>query len=165
MMTDDKTISTSLSSSNPHPVQRQQSVPRYGLKDGILPGRIPERGLIRDRPDVVTSSFLIPSFRGQPVQQQNMYAEFVVEDFWVDLHIRKSYTSPPITSYLAQLVRSVKFDSLAANAPKNQLKETTGRTLRSSKRRLNPTSRKRANVIRRRRKIPRTGCHPSTDSL
>ena len=38
--------------------------------------------------------FLLPSFRGQPVRQQNMYAQFVVDGFWVDMHISKVLYEP-----------------------------------------------------------------------
>src|SRR5260370_15949797 len=39
--------------------------------------------------DVSVFEFLIPSFQGRPVQQQNMYAELVVDGFWVDLPLSK----------------------------------------------------------------------------
>jgi hypothetical protein len=34
--------------------------------------------------------FLIPSFRDMPIQQQHMYAQLVVDEFWVDMHISKA---------------------------------------------------------------------------
>jgi len=76
--------------------------------------------------DISCVEFLIPSFRGQPVRQQNMYAEFVVDDFWVDLHIRKVLYTPADHELFVQLVKSVKFDYLAPNAPKDRPKEATG---------------------------------------
>ncbi len=54
--------------------------------------------------------FLIPSFRGQPIQQQNMYAEFVVDGYWVDLHISKVLYKPEEHKLFEDLVKSVKFE-------------------------------------------------------
>ena len=33
--------------------------------------------------------FFMPNFRGVPVKQQNVYAEIVRDNFWVDFHISK----------------------------------------------------------------------------
>lgn len=54
--------------------------------------------------------FLIPSFRGQPVRQQNMYAEFVVDEFWVDLHISKVLYQPKEHELFERLVTSIRFE-------------------------------------------------------
>ena len=55
--------------------------------------------------------FLIPKFRGQAVQQQNMYAEFVVDGYWVDLHISKVLYTPADHQLFEQLVKAVKFEA------------------------------------------------------
>ena len=81
--------------------------------------------------DVSYFEFLVPSFQGQPVRQQNMYAEFVVDGFWVDLHISKVLYKPEDHSLFEQLVKAIKFEPktvnetakltpLAANAPEDQ---------------------------------------------
>jgi hypothetical protein len=54
--------------------------------------------------------FLMPKFRGQPIQQQNMYAEFVVDGYWVDLHISKVLYKPAEHELFEQLVKAVKFE-------------------------------------------------------
>jgi hypothetical protein len=54
--------------------------------------------------------FLIPSVRGQPIRQQNMYAEFVVDGFWVDLHISKVLYKPEEHALFEQLVKAIKFE-------------------------------------------------------
>jgi hypothetical protein len=54
--------------------------------------------------------FLIPSFRGKPVQQQNMYAEFVVDGYWVDLHISKVLYKLQDHEIFERLIKSVKFE-------------------------------------------------------
>lgn len=54
--------------------------------------------------------FLIPSFRGMPVKQQNMYVEFVKDGFWVDLHISKVLYKPQEHELFERLVKSIKFE-------------------------------------------------------
>lgn len=63
--------------------------------------------------DVSYFEILIPSFRGQPVQQQNMYAEFVVDGFWVDLHISKVLYKPDEHKLFEDLVKAIKFEPKA----------------------------------------------------
>jgi hypothetical protein len=60
--------------------------------------------------DVSYFEFLVPSFQGVPVRQQNMYAEFVVEDFWVDLHISKTLYQPQEHELFEQIVKAIKFE-------------------------------------------------------
>ena len=60
--------------------------------------------------DVSFLEFLVPSFQGQPVQQQNMYAEFVVDGFWVDLHISKVLYKPEEHELFERTVKSIKFE-------------------------------------------------------
>jgi hypothetical protein len=66
--------------------------------------------------DVSVLEFLLPEFQGQPVQQQNMYAEFVVEGFWVDFHISKVLYKPEEHEMFERLIKSIKFE------PKRNLK-------------------------------------------
>lgn len=54
--------------------------------------------------------FLMPSFKGQPVQQQNMYAQFVVDGFWVDMHISKVLYKPEEHEVFERIIKSVKFE-------------------------------------------------------
>lgn len=55
--------------------------------------------------------FLIPSFRGQPIQQQNLYAQFVENGYWVDLHISKVLYKKEDHVIFEDMVKSVKFDA------------------------------------------------------
>lgn len=55
--------------------------------------------------------FLIPSFQGQPIQQQNMYAQFVENGYWVDLHISKVLYKKAEHAIFEDMVKSVKFDA------------------------------------------------------
>jgi len=54
--------------------------------------------------------FLIPSFQGQPIRQQNMYAEFVVDGFWVDMHISKILYQPEEHQLFERIIKSIKFE-------------------------------------------------------
>jgi endonuclease YncB( thermonuclease family) len=54
--------------------------------------------------------FLIPSLQGQPLQQQNMYVEFVVDGFWVDIHISKVLYVPKDHELFERIIKSVKFE-------------------------------------------------------
>jgi hypothetical protein len=60
--------------------------------------------------DVSYFEFLVPSFRGQPIRQQNLYAEFVVDGFWVELHISKVLYRPDEHELFEQLVKAIKFE-------------------------------------------------------
>lgn len=54
--------------------------------------------------------FFMPSFRGMPVKQQNMYAEFVKDGFWVDMHISKVLYKPEEHELFERIIKSVKFE-------------------------------------------------------
>ena len=60
--------------------------------------------------DISFFELLIPSFQGMPVQQQNMYAEFVVDGFWVDLHISKVLYKPEEHRLFERIIKSIKFE-------------------------------------------------------
>lgn len=60
--------------------------------------------------EVSIFEFLIPSFQGMPIRQQNMYAQFVVDGFWVDLHISKVLYKPEERTLFERIVKSVKFE-------------------------------------------------------
>jgi len=54
--------------------------------------------------------FLIPSFRGMPVQQQNMYVQYVEQGFWVDLHLSKVLYKPEEHQLFKRIVKSIMFE-------------------------------------------------------
>ena len=60
--------------------------------------------------DVSVIELMVPTFEGQPVRQQNMYAEFVVDGFWVDLHISKVLYKPEEHELFERIVKSIKFE-------------------------------------------------------
>lgn len=54
--------------------------------------------------------FLMPSFQGHEIKQQHMYAQFVENGYWVDLHISKVLYKKEEHVLFEDLVKSVKFD-------------------------------------------------------
>ena len=54
--------------------------------------------------------FLIPSYQDLPIQQQHMYAEFVVDGFWVDLHISKVRYKPEEHALFERIITSIRFE-------------------------------------------------------
>ena len=59
---------------------------------------------------VSTFEFLLPSFQGMPIQQQNMYAEFVVDGFWVDMHLSKVLYKPEEHQLFERIIKATKFE-------------------------------------------------------
>ena len=54
--------------------------------------------------------YFLPECRGIPVRQQNMYAEFVQDGFWVDLHISKAVYDKKDRKLFEALINSVTFE-------------------------------------------------------
>jgi len=54
---------------------------------------------------------LVPEYQGRPIRQQNMYAEFVVEGYWVDLHLSKVLYQDQDRGLFERMVKSVRFES------------------------------------------------------
>ena len=77
----------------------------------------PQNVVISEIVDVSFFEFLVPSFRGQPIQQQNMYAQFVVDGFWVDLHISKVLYKPDEHELFERIVKSIKFEPKKNSKP------------------------------------------------
>ena len=79
-------------------------------KSGNPSWETPQNVVLSEIGDVSFFEFLMPSFRGQPIQQQNMYAQFVVDGFWVDLHISKVLYKPQEHELFERIVKSIKFE-------------------------------------------------------
>lgn len=60
--------------------------------------------------DVSYFEFFMPSFQSMPVRQQHMYAEFVKDGFWVDMHISKVLYTAEEHELFERVVRAVKFE-------------------------------------------------------
>ena len=70
----------------------------------------PQNVVLSEIGEVSFFEFMMPSLKGVPFQQQNMYAEFVVDGFWVDLHISKVLYKPQEHEVFERIVKSVKFE-------------------------------------------------------
>ena len=70
----------------------------------------PKNVVLSEIGDISVFEFMLPSLRGVPFQQQNMYAQFVVDDFWVDLHISKVLYKPEERKLFEDLVKAIKFE-------------------------------------------------------
>src|SRR5712691_3383238 len=60
--------------------------------------------------DVSVLEFLIPSYQGMDIRQQNVYAEFVVDGFWVDMHLSKVLYKPEDHKLFERIIKSIKFE-------------------------------------------------------
>jgi hypothetical protein len=70
----------------------------------------PQNLVLSEIGDVSFFEFFMPSEQGVPAQRQNMYAEFVVDSFWVDLHISKVLYKPNEHELFERVVKSIKFE-------------------------------------------------------
>jgi hypothetical protein len=70
----------------------------------------PQNVVLSEYGDTSIVEFLVPSFKGVPVNQQNIYAEFVVNGYWVDLHVSKVAYKPADHDALERIVRSIMFE-------------------------------------------------------
>ena len=61
----------------------------------------PQNVVLSEIGDVSYFEFFMPSLQGVPFKQQNMYAEFVKDGFWVDLHISKVHYKPEEHEFLS----------------------------------------------------------------
>jgi len=53
---------------------------------------------------------LVPEYQGRPIRQQNVYAEFVAEGYWVDLHLSKALYQDHDRGLFERMVKSVRFE-------------------------------------------------------
>ena len=70
--------------------------------------------------DISVLELMVPSYQGMDVRQQNVYAEFVVDGFWVDMHLSKVLYKPEEHKLFELIIRSVRFE------PKTNPKAKTG---------------------------------------
>ena len=70
----------------------------------------PQNIVLSEIGDVYFFEFFMPSFRGQSVQQQHMYAQFVADGFWVDMHMSKVLYKPEEHKLFERIIKSVTFE-------------------------------------------------------
>jgi len=60
--------------------------------------------------EISTLELMVPKFRGMEIRQQNVYAEFVVDGFWVDMHLSKVLYKPEDHQQFERIIKAVKFE-------------------------------------------------------
>ena len=88
----------------------------------------PQNLVLSEFGNVSYFEFLLPTFQGVPVRQQHLYAQFVVDGYWVDLHISKPLYEPREHELFERLVKSVKFEAKKEGAPGPTPSPTPGGT-------------------------------------
>jgi hypothetical protein len=66
--------------------------------------------------DVSVLELMVPKFQGMDIQQQNVYAEFVLDGFWVDMHLSKVLYKPEEHQLFERIIKSVKFEPKKKNS-------------------------------------------------
>jgi hypothetical protein len=64
--------------------------------------------------DVSVFAYLLPKFKGLEVDQYNVYAEFVVDGWWVDMHASKVAYKQADHGLIEDVVRAVRFEPKTA---------------------------------------------------
>ena len=64
--------------------------------------------------DVSVVECFVAEFKGMPVKQQNLFAEFVAQGYWVDMHVSKVNSTEEDCGLLERLVKTVAFVSKEA---------------------------------------------------
>lgn len=84
--------------------------------------------------NISTLELMVPKFQAMDIRQQNVYAEFVVDGFWVDMHLSKVLYKPEDHPLFERIVSSVRFEpkkkperpsALAPNAPSDRPQDIT----------------------------------------
>jgi hypothetical protein len=60
--------------------------------------------------DVSVLELMLPKYQGRDIRQHNVYAEFVVDGFWVDMHLSKALYKPEEHQLFERIIKSVKFE-------------------------------------------------------
>jgi hypothetical protein len=63
--------------------------------------------------DVSVVECFVAEFKGMPVKQQNLFAEFVAQEYWVDMHVSKVNDTEEDCELFERLVKTVTFVSKA----------------------------------------------------
>jgi hypothetical protein len=61
--------------------------------------------------DVSVLELMVPKYQDMDIRQQNVYAEFVVDGFWVDMHLSKVLYQPAEHKLFERIIKSVRFES------------------------------------------------------
>jgi hypothetical protein len=83
----------------------------YVWKLGNPAWKNPENVVLSQIGDISCLELMVPEWEGRKLRQQNLYAEFVLDNYWVDLHISKVLYKPEEHRLFEDIVKSVKFAS------------------------------------------------------
>ncbi len=75
----------------------------------------PQNVKLSEMGEISLLELLVPTYQGNPVRQHNMYAEFVLEGYWVDLHLSKVLYKDEDHGLFERMVKSVKFEPKKAD--------------------------------------------------
>jgi uncharacterized protein YegJ (DUF2314 family) len=115
-----------------------QGNPQWGKPQNVVKNEIG---------DVSVLELMVPTFQGMDVRQQNVYAEFVVDGFWVDMHISKVLYKPEEHQLFERIIKAVKFEPknksaalspLSPDAPVDQPKRTTAEQFHTAEEAMKP---------------------------
>ena len=115
-----------------------QGNPQWGKPQNVVKNEIG---------DVSVLELMVPKFQGMDVRRQNMYAEFVVDGFWVDMHISKVLYKPEEHQLFERIIKAVKFEPknksaslspLSPDAPADQPKQSTAEQFSKAEEAMKP---------------------------
>ncbi|MEO6333567.1 MAG: DUF4019 domain-containing protein [Pyrinomonadaceae bacterium] len=78
----------------------QTGNPAWGKFQDLAKGKIGEFSYFE---------FYRPQLQGQPLKMQDMYAEYVANDYWIDLHISKVLYSKEDHALFENVIKAIKF--------------------------------------------------------
>lgn len=91
-------------------MQNQQRVSRHGVEVGNPEWDNAQNVRLSEIGDISTLELLVPEFKRAPIRQQNMYAQFVRDGYWVDLHLSKVQYQDQDRDLFERMVKSVRFE-------------------------------------------------------
>lgn len=84
-------------------------------KSGNPAWKNPQNVKLSEMGEISILELLVPEFQGEPVRQQNLYAEFVADGYWVDLHLSKVLYRDQDRVVFERMVKSVRFEHKKAD--------------------------------------------------
>lgn len=70
----------------------------------------PQNVKLGEMGEISTLELLVPEYQGEPVRQQNLYAEFVRDGYWVDVHLSKVGYQDQDHVLFETMVHAVRFE-------------------------------------------------------
>src|SRR5262249_34367567 len=80
----------------------------------------PQNVVLSEIGDVSILELLVSKFGGQELRQHNLYAEYVVDGYWVDLHLSKVLYRPEEHQFFEDFVKSIRFGKKGEEKPRGR---------------------------------------------